>query len=144
MNEPLSRRLMDLPPEARPGFTMPHSPPERGDELLPAREHETGILWRYVGPVPASPRACSESPWCWLPDLGDAGSQGMLLRCARKVHQAPRLGVHWFEGDDSVFTEPGWIVDLGDGENVICGATEYEEALVCAIEDAAATRSSPG
>lgn len=140
MNEPLSLRLMALHPDARPGFTMPHSPPQRGDEALPAREHETGILWRYVGPVPATPTSCALYPWEWLPDLDDAGSWGPLLKCAQKVHQAPRLGVHWFEGDDdhpSPFSDPGWIVDLGDGENVVCGADEYEEALVCAIEDAA-------
>lgn len=135
----LSRRLMMLPPEARPGFVMPHTPPEHGMELEPAREHETGILWRWFGPVPATVRACSSEPWCWLPDLDDAATVGVVLAAARMVHDAPRLSAHWFAGDEdhpSPFSEPGWLVDGGNGENVICGATDYAEALVCALEEA--------
>lgn len=133
----LARRLMAAHPSAPWGG--PHSPPEQGMEHEPAREHETGILWRYHGPVPAALRACSSEPWGWLPDLDDPATVGVLLDTARRVAEAPRLAVHWFDGTDDVplFTEPGWIVDGGDGENVLAGATDYAEALVIVIEETA-------
>lgn len=132
MRADLADRLMRAHPSAP--WTGPHSPPQQGDEQLPAREWETGILWHYHGPIPATLRACSSTPWGWRPDLDDAATVGVLLDTARIAHAAPRLSVHWFDGDDGPFAEPGWIVDAGDGENVICGATDYAEALVIAIE----------
>lgn len=110
----LATRLLTACPRA-PWRTKPTVAPTNRDPL-------TGILWR----------ATVEG---WRPDLEDAATIGVLLATARTVHNAPRLSVHWYEGDDSAFTEPGWIVDLGDGENVICGATDYAEALVIAIEE---------
>lgn len=129
----LADRLMRAHPDTP--WAGPHTAPLRGDEHLPAREHETGILWVYHGPIPATMRSLSTQPWGWRPDLDDAATLGVLLATTRAVHDAPRLSVHWYEGDDGVFTEPGWIVDLGDGENVICGATDYAESLVIAIEE---------
>lgn len=106
-------------------------------EREPAREHETGILWLYYGPASASVR--SREPWGWRPDLDDAATAGAILDAARRAWRAPRLSAHWFAGTDdlpSPYAEPGWIVDLGDGENVVAGATDYVEALILAIEAA--------
>ena len=134
MRQSLGLRLMRAHPSAP--WAGPHTAPQRGDENLPAREHETGILWVYYGPIPATPRALSAEPWGWCPDLDDDATIGVLLASARRAWDAPRLACHWFEGNDGPYAEPGWIVDLGDGENVVAGATDYAEALILAIEGA--------
>jgi len=131
----LAHRLMAAHPSDP--WRGPEWPASVGDEHIPHREFETGILWHYHGPIPATSGACSRHPWGWFPDLDDAATVGVLLDTARKVAEAPRLAVHWFDGTDDVplFTEPGWIVDGGDGENVLAGATDYAEALVIVIEE---------
>jgi len=134
MRHDLGLRLMRAHPSAP--WAGPHTAPLRGDEKLPAREHETGILWVYYGPIPATPRSLSTQPWGWCPDLDDDATIGVLLASARRAWDAPRLACHWFAGDDGPYTAPGWIVDLGDGENVVAGATDYVEALLLAIEAA--------
>lgn len=121
MNTVLGKRLMKAHPAA------PWAAPDP-DQCSPHRTEALGILWRDEGEG-------------WVPDLDDDATRGVLLATARLCWDAERLSVHWYEGDDSVFTEPGWIVDLGDGENVICGATDYAEALVIAIEEAPTDRS---
>ena len=74
-----------------------------------------------------------------LKRLPDAATAGAILEAARRAWRAPRLSAHWCAGTDdlpSPYAEPGWIVDLGDGENVVAGATDYVEALILAIEAA--------
>lgn len=123
MNEELAIRLITAHP------SVPwRSPLVATEQGKPVRDHETGVLWRCCGSG-------------WRPDLDDAATAGVLLATVRRVWDAPRLAAHWFAGTDDLprpFRDPGWIVDLGDGENVVCGATAYAEALVCAIEDRSA------